>query len=134
MTRVVDASVIVKMFADEAGSDRAVHLLDTEDRLLPPAHAFAEVGEVISRKMRAGLVGQQQFALLVDAIARDFEVVPIPLLLADSVELALSTGASVYDCLYVALAAQEGCPLVTADARLVAKFAATRHAGLLETL
>jgi predicted nucleic acid-binding protein len=133
VTRVVDASVIVKMFADEAGSDRAIHLLDTGDRLLAPAHAFAEVGEVISRKMRAGLVGQQQFALLVDAIARDFEVVPIPLLM-DSVELALSTGASVYDCLYVALAAQEGCPLVTADARLVAKFAATRHAGLLETL
>lgn len=41
-----------------------------------------------------------------------------PTLLPRAHAIAASTVASVYDCLYVALAEREGCELVTADTRL----------------
>jgi len=40
-------------------------------------------------------------------------------LAAQALELALTFRHPVNDCLYVALALQRGCPLVTADRRLV---------------
>lgn len=40
-------------------------------------------------------------------------------LAAQALELALTFRYPVYDCVYVALALQHGCPLVTADRRLV---------------
>ena len=36
-----------------------------------------------------------------------------------ALELALHTGRTVYDCLYVALAVKANCAMVTADKRLV---------------
>jgi predicted nucleic acid-binding protein len=56
------------------------------------------------------------------------------LLLDEAIEISLETGASVYDCLYVALASRERCRLVTADRRLIDKMSQTRHAPLLMPL
>ena len=39
-------------------------------------------------------------------------------LMDEAIEIALRYQRSAYDALYVALALQEGCPLVTADRRL----------------
>jgi predicted nucleic acid-binding protein len=47
-----------------------------------------------------------------------------------ALELALEYGISAYDAVYVALASEEGLPLVTADARLVRALAGSPHAVL----
>jgi predicted nucleic acid-binding protein len=41
-------------------------------------------------------------------------------LLARAVDISLQSRSGLYDCLYVALAEREGCPLVTDDQRLIA--------------
>jgi hypothetical protein len=46
-------------------------------------------------------------------------VFPSRLVLEGALEIALETGRSVYDSVYVALAVALECPLVTADERLV---------------
>ena len=46
-------------------------------------------------------------------------VFPSRLVLEGALEIALGTGRSVYDSVYVALAVALECPLVTADERLV---------------
>jgi predicted nucleic acid-binding protein len=51
--------------------------------------------------------------------AAPVEQVPIEALLRDAVSLALELRHPVYDCLYLALAAQRGTFMVTADQRLV---------------
>jgi len=45
-------------------------------------------------------------------------------LLARAIGIASKHRIAVYDCLYVALAGQEGCKLVTADAKLLANLQA----------
>src|SRR5215216_4540566 len=78
MNLVIDASVIIKWFVDEIGSDEARSLLINERfRFCAPAHAFGAIG------------------------------------------MALDLGASVYNALYIALAADLDTVFVTADVRLI---------------
>ena len=44
-----------------------------------------------------------------------------------AIEVALATGRTVYDSLYIALAMNEGCRFVTADERLVNGLASTPY-------
>jgi len=60
-------------------------------------------------------------AIMVDAPV----LVPHIPLLARAAEIASAARIGVYDCVYVALAEQDGCELVTADAKLVASLRAT---------
>lgn len=48
-----------------------------------------------------------------------FTLTPIPVLLADAYQLAVSHQRTVYDALYLALSLREHCTFVTADERLV---------------
>ena len=50
-------------------------------------------------------------------------IVPAADLASQALELAFAFGRPLYDCFYVALALRAGCPLVTADRRLVRAFA-----------
>ena len=131
---VVDASVIVKIFVDEPDSHLAEKLYGAETRLAVPAHAFAEAAEVVSRKMRAGYVDDSQMIKIVGAFEQDFEVIPLEGHLPDAIRLSNESGASVYDCLYVVLAATLQCAFVTADRKLIAKMTTTRYAPLMRGL
>lgn len=110
---VVDANVIVKLFIDEPDSGRAARLLTDGRPLLVPAHGFAETGEVISRKIKSGFVDENQLSRVLHALESRFTIVPLLQLLPQAITLSVQTGASVYDCLYVVLAASEDCRLVT---------------------
>jgi predicted nucleic acid-binding protein len=48
----------------------------------------------------------------------------------EALGLALEYGISAFDAVYVALASEEGLPLVTADARLVRALAGSPHSAL----
>ena len=125
---VVDASVAVKWVIPEEGSDRARGLLDAaahdEARLLAPDIYVAEVANVLWKRTHLTgdlLEGDAREAL--DSLIATLPVlVPGSALAGQALELALAFGRPLYDCLYVALALRAGCPLVTADRRLVRAF------------
>jgi len=115
---VVDASVIAKWFVPERHSDDAARLLDDQHELASPDLMWAEIGNVLGKKSRAGQVTGREAARIIRALD-DFPVTVFPsrLVLEGALEIALGTGRSVYDSVYLALAIALDCRLVTADER-----------------
>jgi predicted nucleic acid-binding protein len=116
---VVDASVAVKWFVPEELSADARGLLATEYQLFAPDLLWAELGNVLWKKHRRRELDQRTASRLL----RDFSRVPIEFHTAErwseaALDLAIRHGVTVYDGLYLAMAAGNGCPLVTADRRL----------------
>jgi predicted nucleic acid-binding protein len=117
VTIVVDTSVIVKWFVAEAGHEDAVRLLQGGESRLCPDIALVETANALRRKLRLNEVSDGQMR---DAIRRLpvylKNVVPSVGLLENACELAAKLDHSVYDCMFLALARQEGgAVLVTAD-------------------
>lgn len=116
---VVDASVVVKWFVPEVRSLEAERLLDGTVDLLAPDLLVPEVGNILWKKFRRREITGHEAREILAAFAR----VPVGLvastgLLAAAFEIAESSGRTVYDALYVALALAHGTHLVTADDRL----------------
>lgn len=130
-TLVIDASALVKLVVLEPDSAAYMAMVPEGVRLSAPAHALAETGEVISRKMRAGFVEDRQLALIVSQLKDEVELIPLIDLLDAAIRIALEVGASVYDCLYIAAADRLKSLLLTADRRLVERLSGTRYAQLL---
>jgi len=118
---VVDASVAVKWYVPERGSDHASGLLARGLRLLAPDLLLTEFGNTLWKKTRRGELSPREAQHVVTAFASAPPIVlrpSVPLLTA-AFEIATRFGRSVYDALYLALAVAEDCFLVTADDRLV---------------
>ena len=118
MKWVVDASVAGKWLAPEAESAQAETLLDGE--LLAPDLIFPEVTNILWKKQSRG----EMDAATAHAAARWLMQLPLQVvesitLMPDALALSLRLQHPAYDCFYLALALQTGCPLVTADKRLV---------------
>jgi len=116
---VVDASVVVKWFLPEDRSADARTWLTEEYELLAPDLLWAELGNVLWKKQRRGELDHRTATRCLRDLAR----VPIALhparpLVHPALELAIRYGITVYDGLYLALAAGNGCRVVTADRRL----------------
>lgn len=121
---MVDANVVAKWFVPENLSDEAVCLLDERHELASPDLLWPELGSVLWKKARSGQITGREVASIVHAMDQvPLTVFPSRLVLEGALEIALETGRSVYDCVYVALAVALECPLVTADERLVNAFA-----------
>jgi predicted nucleic acid-binding protein len=134
MTVVVDASVLVKVFVDEPGSDIARDVLERSEVAIAPAHVFGEVGEVLARRFGAGEVSRAQLDLVVAVLPGMIAVVSLEEILGLAIDIAVATKASVYDTLYVATAVRRNVPLVTADQRLVDRLGGTIWANLVRPL
>jgi len=116
---VVDASVVVKWFIPEELSADARMFLATEYELLAPDLLWAELGNALWKKHRRRELDPRTARRLL----RDFARVPIEYHAPErwteaALELAIRHGVTVYDGLYLALAAGSGCRVVTADRRL----------------
>lgn len=122
---VVDASVAVKWYLNEPHSDAALGLLCDEALLVVPDLLFSEVASALWKRSRRRELEPEEAAEWLD------ELVRVPLLVEPSrpyakvaLELALETGCTPYDSLYLAIALGCECALVTADRTL---FAALRE-------
>jgi predicted nucleic acid-binding protein len=116
---VVDASVAVKWFVPEELCAEARRFLKPDHELLAPDFLRAELGNVLWKKHRQGEMDQRTAIRLL----RDFARVPIEFHASEhwadvALDLAIRYGVTVYDGLYLALAAGNGCRVVTADQRL----------------
>ena len=116
---VVDANVVAKWFVPEPLSDEAVRLLDDEHELASPDLLWPEVGNVVWKKSRAGQITPQEASRIIAALDTcPLTAFPSRLVLGGALEIAIGTGRSVYDSVYLALAVALKCPLATADERL----------------
>jgi predicted nucleic acid-binding protein len=125
---VIDASVAVKWFVNEQNSDLARQLLETRQGFLHIPDIFVvEVSAVLVRNANAEKANQDIFRSglysLIDLIDRQSLILErtSPGHVYDASNLAIRLGHPLKDCLYLVLAMQLNCDLVTCDARFAAK-------------
>jgi predicted nucleic acid-binding protein len=123
---VVDASVALKWFIEEAGSEAAAALLTGNASLIAPDLIIAEVCNAGWKAVRAGGMTPMQHDHAADRMALAFdELVPLAGLAPHAVALSRLLEHPVYDCFYLALARERDVQMVTADRRLVRRLAGT---------
>lgn len=113
---VLDASALVDVILDQPAKEEILAHLGQP--IAAPGHQPAEVLSALARLVRAGqITSAEAGAALDDAAALDQDLVAV-----SAVHLrrafALRERIRVLDGLYVALAEQLGCPLLTTDRRL----------------
>jgi len=134
---VVDASVAVKWIIDEPGSFEARTLLPAanapeialQETFLAPALLLIEAHYAIAKRYLKGEAKLEQLSAAIPALTSVFgKLVPLDAELAEAAaEISFGTPRhgrfspmrpfGVYDCVYIALAKNEGATLLTADAR-----------------
>ncbi len=116
---ILDASVAAKWFTEEEYSEDALRLIGGENTLHAPDFFWLEMDSVVCKWTRRGIISKD-YGELVRASLRQVPIEKHPFApLQDSAfEIASQTGQSIYDCLYVALAAILKGRMVTADRRL----------------
>lgn len=117
---VVDSSVAMKWFLPEVMADRAAGLLQGGNRLCAPDLIFPECGNVLWKKIARGeLPADEGQAVLRGLAGAPVAIIPSRTLTEAALTIATAHRVTVYDALYVALAAILDGVLVTADERLV---------------
>jgi predicted nucleic acid-binding protein len=116
---VLDASALVDTVLDRPHGGWVLNHLEDAD-VVAPAHQVVEVVSALARLRRAGLVSDRVArAAMHDATSLVQElVVPAPAHAARA--YALRERIRVSHGLYVALAEERGCPVLTTDRRLAA--------------
>lgn len=132
---VVDASVGVKWFVPEVDSDLAIALQEPGNQLHVPSLFDIEVANTIWKKLRRGELTSA------DAITITTQLPSTPLhrhidgpLIKPAFEIAEQTGRTVYDSLYLALAAAIGARVISADERFINALSSTPWAHLIVAL
>ena len=123
MIFVVDASVAVLWFVEEPGHRKAVAIAENPNRLIAPDLIFPEVGNVLRRKVRSGLIAESQAMISIQNLGRAFtRIIPSQGLVDDAFAMASRLDHSVYDVIYLACALREpGSMLVTIDEKFRTK-------------
>lgn len=126
MTLVIDASVALKWFIQEDGSEQAAILLAGRDRLIAPDLIIAEVCNAGWKSLRSGQMTPSQHDHMASRMALAFDALVPPGSLARAAAIICrALDHPMYDCFYVALAERDGGKLITADQRLVRRLKAT---------
>jgi predicted nucleic acid-binding protein len=123
---VLDASVAVKWYVKEKGSEEADTFLAGEQRPVAPELIRAEVVAALCNQHRLYGKPKERIALLCERWTCDLQETSVRLfdqvpLMEPAWNISLAFQHSVYDCIYLALAEQLGAPLVTADDAFVKK-------------
>jgi predicted nucleic acid-binding protein len=140
---VVDASVGIKLFLEEDGSEAAARLFaelapDPDSASLPsrfyvPDLFYVECGNILWKYVRHfGYDANNARQDVADLQALRLQTVSTADLLTPAFELALQYDLTAYDACYATLAQQLSLPLITADAALVRKL--TNSAVVIQTL
>jgi len=121
MTKVIDASVVLKWFLEESEALQARALreqhLKGDILLVAPDLLLYEVGNALRFKRNFSPSDIQQ--ALSELLHFQLELLgPTERFLHHSVELAHKTGLTYYDCVYLAVASDLETQLITADKRL----------------
>jgi predicted nucleic acid-binding protein len=127
MRFVLDASVALKTVLNEVDSAAAFRLHNDAKKqihqLIAPDTLPVEVAHALTRAERKGLILQGDGSKLFAFFLRDCPILfDYGDLIDRAMELSSQARLGLFDCLYVALAEREHCPVVTADQRIVTLF------------
>ena len=119
---VIDASVVVKWLVPETDDEFALRLQDQfregDVRLLAPPLLLLEVGNALWKRVRRGELTSEAAELCFDQLIIDApELLEKTEVTISALHLALAHKRPIYDCLYLALALDRRCDLITADER-----------------
>ena len=115
-TLILNACVAIKWYILEEHSDTALALAVTEPQWIVPDLFFSEVGNVLWKKVNRNEIDEEIARdVMASLLALDIEVRATRPLIDFAIGLACRFQCTVYDGLYLALAIEEGCQLVTAD-------------------
>ncbi len=122
MIAVLDASVLIKWFTEEADSKTAIQfkekLLEGKIDIIIPDLALYEIANVL--RFKTGVPEKAVTSAIPSLFTLGIEIItPSPKLIKDAIHLSYATGLSVYDCVYLALANELTATLITADKRIV---------------
>ena len=131
---VVDASVAVRWYAEDAWTDLANGLLTPEKPLSAPDLIVPELSNALWKLARAGIIADGQAADALARIPSVVSLVPTANLGARAFAIARTLNHPTYDCFYLALAEAAESPLVTLDRRLFSRTRGTPWADLTTLL
>ena len=132
---VIDTSVAIKWFIPEQGSDKAIQLLERKDPLIAPDLIHAEFANILWKLFnQKTLIADQAMQILTDFLAMPMEIYSSQSFIQMAFEIAAETGRTVYDSIFVALAAGTEGKLMTADKRLVNAMASTQWKSFLRLI
>lgn len=132
---VVDASVAIKWFIPEIMTAEALRvrdaLWDGAAQGTVPDLWCVEVGNILWKKATrispAEITVAKAAEILEALLGTALRIEPLVPLLPAAFGIAATTGLTVYDATYVALAARDGAQLVTADNRLTGRLRGTEY-------
>jgi predicted nucleic acid-binding protein len=124
MKYVIDSNVALKWVLPEQHTDKAIQLRDdfrnAVHELLSPDIFPVEVLHALTRAERQKRIPVGTGHRLWQSVMTDTPALHAHITLLDrAYQIASPARIGIYDCLYVALAEQEGCELVTADDKLL---------------
>jgi predicted nucleic acid-binding protein len=120
-TLVIDASIVIKWVVEEEGTDLALALRQ-KARLMAPDLIVAECANILWKKVQRKELSKDEALIAARLLqSAEIELVPARALMEPATRLAIELNHPAYDCLYLALAVENGCRFVTADERLVSK-------------
>src|SRR5262245_45502873 len=130
MRYVLDSNVALKWVLPEPDDAKAIRFRDEFGQglheLLSPDDFPIEVAHSLDRAERRGDVRQGEGSQKMADVFTDMpDLYPYLPLLPRAFAIASQARIGVYDCLYVVLAEQQACELLTADDRLVRALQAT---------
>ncbi|WP_373487377.1 type II toxin-antitoxin system VapC family toxin [Blastomonas sp.] len=135
MTLVVDASVAVKWLVREHDSNLARSLFEVSDPLIAPDWLMIEAASSFWKKVkRSELLEIHAHRHLEDMPEFFSRLYPSRELNDGALSLAFRLKHPVYDCLYLELARQTSCQMITADTEFVQRLAGTPYAAMVVPL
>jgi len=134
-TFVLDCSVAAKWVLPESGRAAALDLYERYQSgnilLIAPDILVAEFASLVAKRNRRRQISADQahqaFALMTRCTPRLFDTRPLVL---HALDLSLRHQLSLSDCIYLALAVERDCPVLTADRRLF-RAGSGRHPALM---
>jgi len=116
---VIDASIALKWFVEEDFTEKSLNLISEQNELHAPDFITLEIEGVLCKWIRRNIIKEKEAREIRTSIIK-FPMFMHPFTSLQDVAfvIAIKTGQSPYDCLYVALAALLGGKMVTADRKL----------------
>jgi predicted nucleic acid-binding protein len=125
----IDAGVAVKWFVAEPDKDIAQRILQRDVPLVAPDLLLAEVINALRRKELQKFIPPAAVNLAANVLPQIFQtLMPSKDYIVAAARLSQELDHSVYDCMYLAIGRALSAPLITADAKLVAKVAGSAYA------
>lgn len=135
MTKVFDASVVVKMLTEEPLSALAASVIAAEEERLAPDFLRFEIASALSKKARYAGLPQAMIDRALAALPGVIdELVSAERLISSAMALSIELRHALYDCLYLALAEMRDCMVVTADDKFAKVVEASRLSHRLQRL